>query len=53
MEELLSKSIIIDALSYLHWNPDVRGADHSTPELPDAQRVGDHNGESDHRSQDG
>ncbi len=34
LEELLSKSIIIDALSYLHRNPDVRGADHSTPDFP-------------------
>ncbi len=40
LEELLSKSIVIDALSYLHRNPDVRGADHSTLDLPMLEESG-------------
>ena len=33
IEAIVADSVVIDALSYLHRNPDLRGADHSTLDL--------------------
>lgn len=40
LEELFRKTILIDALSYLHRDPDLPGADHSTLDLPMLRRSG-------------